>query len=71
VFHKLYSSEEWLNGSITGAVVATLDDYLEEYEQYIEPSFFKRHVQPLKHTGMQCVLFGMQNRTFCPYLASR
>ena len=35
-------SEEWQRGDLTGTVLATLEDYLEEYEHYVLPAFFKR-----------------------------
>ena len=35
-------SEEWQSGDLTGTVLATLEDYLEEYEHYVLPAFFKR-----------------------------
>ncbi len=38
----LCDSEEWQSGELTGTVLATLEDYLEEYEHYVLPAFFKR-----------------------------
>ena len=42
LFHRMYCSDEWQRGDLTGTVLATLEDYLEEYEHYILPAFFKR-----------------------------
>ena len=41
-FVQLHDSEEWQSGDLTGTVLATLEDYLEEYEHYVLPAFFKR-----------------------------
>ena len=42
LFFRMYAAEEWLAGTLTGTVMATLEDYLDEYEHYILPAFFKR-----------------------------
>lgn len=42
LFHKLYCSEEWLSGSVTASIIATLGDYFDDYEKLIEQSWFKR-----------------------------
>lgn len=43
LFYRMYAgSEDWVGGRLTGTIVATLEDYLDEYQQYILPSFFKR-----------------------------
>ncbi|KAK9812960.1 hypothetical protein WJX72_006516 [[Myrmecia] bisecta] len=42
LFHKLYGTDEWKAGVITGSILATLGDYFGDYETLIEASFFKR-----------------------------
>jgi exocyst complex component 3 len=42
LFHKLYCSDEWLSGSTTASIIATLGDYFDDYEKLIELSWFKR-----------------------------
>jgi len=43
LFHKLYHTPDWVDGSATASILATLDDYFHDYETFIEPSNFKRH----------------------------
>ncbi len=45
----LCDSEEWQSGELTGTVLATLEDYLEEYEHYVLPAFFKRYGNCMQH----------------------
>ena len=53
LFYRMYGgSEDWLSGTLTGTVVATLEDYMEEYEQYILPAFFKRCARKGEETGL-------------------
>lgn len=42
LFTKLCGTEEWRKGEITGSILATISDYLNDYERLIEASFFKR-----------------------------
>ena len=43
LFYRMYAGgEDWAGGRLVSTIVATLEDYLEEYQQYIMPSFFKR-----------------------------
>lgn len=43
VFFKLYNSEEWRQGVTTRTIIETLKDYLEDYEQLVEASFYRRY----------------------------
>jgi hypothetical protein len=42
LFQKLYHTPDWVDGSATGSILATLNDYFQDYERFIEPSNFKR-----------------------------
>jgi len=42
LFHKLYHTPEWVDGSATASILATLNDYFQDYEHFVEPSNFKR-----------------------------
>ena len=39
---RLHGSEEWLQGRVTDSILATLGDYLSDYETYIDAGFYKR-----------------------------
>jgi len=41
-FQKLFCTEEWQQGTITGSILATLGDYFDDFKQLLEPTFFKR-----------------------------
>ena len=43
VFHKLFCSEDWQQGTTTDSILATVGDYLEEFEHLIEAFWFKRY----------------------------
>jgi hypothetical protein len=42
LFQKLFCTEEWQQGTITGSILATLGDYFDDFKQLLEPTFFKR-----------------------------
>ena len=42
LFTKLCGTEEWRKGEVTGSILATISDYLNDYERLVEASFFKR-----------------------------
>ncbi|CAK0787040.1 hypothetical protein CVIRNUC_010256 [Coccomyxa viridis] len=42
LFHKLFCSEDWQQGTTTDSILATVGDYLEEFEHLIEAFWFKR-----------------------------
>lgn len=46
LFHRAFCSEEWQLGVTTASVLATLGDYLEEFEQLLEAFWFKRCAPP-------------------------
>ena len=43
LFHKLFCSEDWQQGTTTDSILATVGDYLEEFEHLIEAFWFKRY----------------------------
>jgi hypothetical protein len=47
LFHKLYHTPEWVDGTATSSILATLNDYFQDYEHFIESSNFKRYAAPL------------------------
>eukprot|EP00887_Chlorella_sp_A99_P000004 scaffold16.g4.t1 len=46
LFPRLYCSDEWRAGGLTASVVATLDDFLSDFNRMVEPSFFRRRALP-------------------------
>ena len=42
LFTRLYCSEEWRNGGVTASVLATLEDFLQDFERMVLPPFFRR-----------------------------
>lgn len=42
LFHKLYCSSEWTGGNTTASILATLQDFLKDYEEWVEATSFKR-----------------------------
>ena len=42
LFTKMCGTEEWRKGEVTGSILATISDYLNDFERLIEGSFFKR-----------------------------
>jgi exocyst complex component 3 len=42
LFHKAFASEEWQQGVTTASILATVGDYLEDFEHLIEAFWFKR-----------------------------
>lgn len=42
LFHRAFCSEEWQQGATTASILATVGDYLEEFEHLIEAFWFKR-----------------------------
>lgn len=44
---KLYQSTEWQNGQITASLIATLQDFLEEFESVLDASVYKRVVDSM------------------------
>lgn len=42
LYHKLYHTQDWEDGSATASILATLNDYFHDYERYIDPSNYKR-----------------------------
>ena len=46
LFHRAFCSEEWQLGVTTASVLATLGDYLEEFEHLLEAFWFKRCAPP-------------------------
>ena len=43
LFHKLFCSKDWQQGTSTDSILATVGDYLEEFEHLIEAFWFKRY----------------------------
>mmetsp|Transcript_19085 Transcript_19085/g.53180 ORF Transcript_19085/g.53180 Transcript_19085/m.53180 type:complete len:779 (+) Transcript_19085:187-2523(+) len=39
---KVYITPEWLSGSVTGTLVATINDYFADLQSWVDASFFKR-----------------------------
>lgn len=35
-------SEEWRGGGVTGSVLATLEDFLQDFERMVQPAFYRR-----------------------------
>ncbi len=42
LFGKLYCSEEWRSGVATGSIIATLEDFLGDYQRMVDPGFYRR-----------------------------
>ena len=42
LFHRLFCSADWQSGATTASILATLGDYFDDFERYLEPSWFKR-----------------------------
>ena len=42
LFHKLYCSPEWTAGDASASILKTMQDFFDDYEVALEPSFFKR-----------------------------
>ena len=42
LFHRAFCSEDWQQGATTASVLATVGDYLEDFEHLIEAFRFKR-----------------------------
>lgn len=34
--------DEWRAGTVTGSVLATLEDFLQDFERMVQPSFYRR-----------------------------
>lgn len=43
LFQKLYHTDDWLDGSVTSSVLATVNDYFQDYQSAIDAANFKRH----------------------------
>ncbi len=56
LFHKLYHTPEWEEGSTTSSILATLNDYFHDYERYIDPSNYKRCTLPVRPDPIQAKL---------------
>ncbi|KAK9827315.1 hypothetical protein WJX81_003676 [Elliptochloris bilobata] len=52
LFQKLYCSEDWQQGTVTGSILATLSDYFDDFKQLLEPTFFKRLVDLCLEEGV-------------------
>lgn len=42
LFPRLYCSEEWRSGGAPASIVATLEDFLADYQRLVEPGFYRR-----------------------------
>lgn len=42
LFTRLYCSEDGRSGSIMGSVLATLEDFLQDFERMVQPPFYRR-----------------------------
>lgn len=40
---RLYASDEWRSGAATASVLATLEDFLRDFERWVLPPFYRRH----------------------------
>lgn len=47
LFQRLYSSDDWRSGGLTASVLATLEDFLQDFERMVEPSFYRRLAEGL------------------------
>ena len=39
---QVATSEEWRSGAVMGSIGATLEDFLQDFERMVDPSFFRR-----------------------------
>jgi exocyst complex component 3 len=42
LFTRLYWTEEWRSGDVTSSVLATLEDFLQDFERMVLPTFYRR-----------------------------
>jgi len=42
LFPKLHCTEEWRSGVVMGSLLATLQDFLQDFERMLEPAWYKR-----------------------------
>ena len=42
LFHRAFCSEDWQQGATTASILATVGDYLEDFEHLLEAFWFKR-----------------------------
>ena len=42
LFTRMYCTDDWRGGSVTGSVLATLDDFLQDFQRMIQPAFYRR-----------------------------
>ena len=42
LFSKLCCTDEWKQGAVTASILATLEDYLADFQHMLDESFFKR-----------------------------
>ena len=44
LFTRLYCTDDWRGGGVTGSVLATLEDFLLDFERMVQPAFYRRSV---------------------------
>ncbi|KAI3425101.1 hypothetical protein D9Q98_008479 [Chlorella vulgaris] len=47
LFTRLYWTEEWRSGDVTSSVLATLEDFLQDFERMVLPTFYRRLAEAL------------------------
>ncbi|PSC69331.1 exocyst complex component Sec6 [Micractinium conductrix] len=66
LFSRVACSEEWKRGELTGSVLATLEDFLQDFERMVQPAFYRRLAEALLEetvahyvAGVLCFLRGV------------
>ena len=62
LFSRVAAGEEWRSGVLVGSIVATLEDFIQDFQRMVDPNFFRRYALPDCLVTRRGVWMGLTSR---------